>query len=120
MFFGIGIDAYFDPEDRFLVLRDGGTILLFDYRDGNAWHARSPWFDQGLHSAYYPTVSFEEKGIALQWSAFASQDRLNESFSPGLGESENGFMSGCRGLARDPEYIVRLSAESNILDNPKR
>jgi hypothetical protein len=120
IFFGIGINAYFDPEDRFLVLRDGGTILLFDYRDGRAWHVRSPWFDKGLLTASYPSVGFEEKGVSFQWTAFAHQDKLHESFSPGLGESENGFLSGCRGLARDSEYIERLNVDSAILENLKR
>lgn len=117
IFFGIGIDAYFDPDERFLVLRDGGMILLFDYRDGKAWHLNSPWFDKGLLSSSYPNVAFEEKGVTFQWSAFAHQDKLHESFTPGLGPSEHGFLSGCRGLFQYADYTDRLNAESAILEN---
>lgn len=121
LFFGSGIDAFIDPAERFLVLRDAGVILLFDYRDGQTWHATAPWCKTGGFSGYFPTIGFDEHGVVFPWSLSERDGSLDDSLILGLGHSLDGFLSHWRpSPGEENEYSLRLKMKSSMLEEKKR
>lgn len=128
LFFGSGIHAFIDPQERFLILRDSGVILLFDYRDGNAWHARARWLEKDATlEVWFPKVVFEENGVKFHWpelertcgheGIFVPEDRLDAFLVKGLGESRDGFLANWRPEpGKENLYSPRLKTGSSILD----
>ena len=116
LFFGTGISAFIDPENRFLILRDCAVILLFDYLDGSSWHAESPWgYCPGVKN--FPEIEFTSEAILIgRFRAPVPRDSLQQFFTQGLGRSKDGFMTHWRPEAgRDNEYSRRLLETSSIL-----
>lgn len=121
LFFGSEIDPFIDPYERFLVLRDAAVILLLDYRDGRAWHAQKPWIQSGGLDGCFPRVSFNQSGVAFDWSASARESNLDDFLVPGLGPSHDGFLTHWRPSPEtENEYSLRLKMDSIILGTENR
>lgn len=112
LFFGSGIGHFIDPSGRFLVLRDAGVILLFDYRDGQVWNG-----DLGTLNPSFPKVTFVDDRMVFSWEVSVHPQRLGDHLKPGLGDSHDGFLSHWRpGAARENQHSIRLKGHSCILE----
>lgn len=116
VFFGSGINAFIDPECRFLVLRDCSVILLFDYIDETCWHAEEPWrYTPGVMR--FPEIEFSNEAILIgRFREAVPRGRLEQFFAPGLGRSKDGFLTHWRqGGTCAIESAERLQGRSILL-----
>ncbi len=117
LFFGSGIKPFIDPIEQYLILRDAGVILLFDYSTGQAWHAESPWGHQaGVED--FPEIEFSSDAILIgRFKAKVPRDQLDHFFLRGLGRFQDGFLTHWRpSTGQDSEYSKRLKGVSALLE----
>ena len=118
LFFGSGVNAFLDPDNRFLILRDCSVIFLFDYFNGVSWHSESPWGHcPGVKN--FPEIEFTPEAILIgRFLTPVQRDSLDQFFIPGLGRSMDGFMTSYwrPAAGHDKEYSRRLSGASDLIE----
>ncbi|MGJ8671306.1 hypothetical protein [Rubritalea sp.] len=118
LFFGSGIDAFIDPYEQFLILRDAAVILLFDYTTGLCWNSEGPW-NPSLTLGDFPKINYTAEYILLGTSHIkVPRDELTKFFTLGLGRSKDGFLTHWRPESgHSNKYSHRLEDVSSLLQN---